>query len=165
MSSISISSPIKSIELIGLNAISRGTVLSYLPVETGDEYNEQTSSQIIRALYKTSFFKDIEVSQDNQVLKIKLQENPHIKYLDVINYSDKVIDEESLNQTLKNMNLSQGNIFNKRQLDKLISQLKASYISKGYYGINITKTIDIDTQNRVGVELDIYEGEVARIIQ
>ncbi len=163
MSSISISSPIKSIELIGLNAISRGTVLSYLPVETGDEYNEQTSSQIISALYKTSFFKDIEVSQDNQVLKIKLQENPHIKYLDVINYSDKVIDEESLNQTLKNMNLSQGNIFNKRQLDKLISQLKASYISKGYYGINITKTIDIDTQNRVGVELDIYEGEVARI--
>ncbi len=163
MSLVSISSPIKSIELIGLNAISRGTVLSYLPVETGDEYNEQTSSQIIRALYKTSFFKDIEVSQDNQVLKIKLQENPHIKYLDIVNYSDKVIDKESLNQILKNMDLSQGKIFNKRQLDKLISQLKASYISKGYYGINITKTIDIDTQNRVGIELNIDEGKVARI--
>lgn len=155
--------PIKSIEILGLDAISRGTVLSYLPVEVGDEYNTEISAQIIRSLYKTSFFKDIEVSQDEQVLKIQLQENPHIKYIDVINYSNKVIDEDSLNQILKSMDLSQGKIFNKRQLDKLISQLKGTYISKGYYSIKITKTIETDAQNRIGIELDIDEGEVARI--
>ncbi|MBT3431909.1 MAG: outer membrane protein assembly factor BamA [Candidatus Thioglobus sp.] len=156
--------PIKSIEILGLSAISRGTVLSYLPVEVGDEYNKQVSTQIIRSLYKTRFFKDIEVSQDDQILKIKLQENPHIKYVDVINYSDKVIDEDSLKQILKSMEISQGKIFNKRQLDKLISQLKGTYISKGYYSIKITKTIEIDAQNRIGIELDIDEGDVARII-
>jgi len=155
--------PIKSIEILGLSAISRGTVLSYLPVEVGDEYNKQVSTQIIRSLYKTRFFKDIEVSQDNQVLKIKLQENPHIKYVDIVNYSDKVINEESIKQILKSMRLSQGNIFNKRQLDKFITQLEGTYISKGYYGIKITKTIETDIQNRVGIELDIDEGEVARI--
>ncbi|HAO98288.1 MAG TPA: outer membrane protein assembly factor BamA, partial [Gammaproteobacteria bacterium] len=74
LSSIAQSAPIKSIEILGLNAISRGTVLSYLPVEAGDDYNKKTSAQIIRALYKTHFFKDIEVSQADQVLKIKLQE-------------------------------------------------------------------------------------------
>ena len=156
--------PIESIEILGLSAISRGTVLSYLPVEVGDEYNKQVSTQIIRSLYKTRFFKDIEVSQDDQILKIKLQENPHIKYVDVINYSDKVIDEDSLKQILKSMEISQGKIFNKRQLDKLISQLKGTYISKGYYSIKITKTIEIDAQNRIGIELDIDEGDVARII-
>ena len=156
--------PIKSIEILGLSAISRGTVLSYLPVEVGDEYNKQVSTQIIRSLYKTRFFKDIEVSQDDQILKIKLEENPHIKYVDVINYSDKVIDEDSLKQILKSMEISQGKIFNKRQLDKLISQLKGTYISKGYYSIKITKTIEIDAQNRIGIELDIDEGDVARII-
>jgi len=83
--------PIKSIEILGLDAISRGTVLSYLPVEVGDEYNTEISAQIIRSLYKTSFFKDIEVSQDEQVLKIQLQENPHIKYIDVINYSTRLL--------------------------------------------------------------------------
>ena len=154
---------IKSIDIIGLNAISRGTVLSYLPVEVGDDYSKKTSAQIIRALYKTHFFKDIEVSQSDQVLEIKLQENPHIKYVELLNYSDKVIEEESIKQVLKSMDLSQGKIFNKRQLDKLISQIEASYISKGYYGIKITKTIEIDDQNRVGIELDINEGEVARI--
>ncbi len=161
--SIALAAPIKSIEILGLNVISRGSVLSYLPVETGDDYNNQTSGQIIRALYKTDFFKDIEVSQEAQILKIKLTENPHIKYIDVINYSNKVIKEESLSQILQNMGLSQGKIFNKRQLDKLISQLKGLYISKGYYGINFTKTVKIDTQNRVGIELDINEGNVAKI--
>jgi len=163
LSSMAQSAPIKSIEILGLNAISRGTVLSYLPVEVGDDYSKKTSTQIIRALYKTHFFKDIEVSQSDQVLKIKLQENPHIKYVELLNYSDKVIKEEAINQVLKSMDLSQGKIFNKRQLDKLISQIEASYISKGYYGIKITKTIEIDDQNRVGIELDINEGEVARI--
>ena len=155
--------PIKSIEIIGLNAISRGTVLSYLPVEVGDEYTNRTSSQVIRALYKTQFFKDIEVSESNQVLKINITENPHIKYVDVLNYSDKVINEESLEQILKSMDLSQGKIFNQRQLEKLVKQLKASYISKGYYGVKISQNIEVDQQNRVGIELDIDEGEVARI--
>ncbi|MDG2396002.1 outer membrane protein assembly factor BamA, partial [Candidatus Thioglobus sp.] len=162
-SSMALADPIKSIEILGLDSISRGTVLSYLPVETGDDYNKQVSGQIIRDLYKTSFFKDIEVSQVDQVLKIKLLENPHIKFVDVLNYSDNVIDEDSLNQILKNMNLAQGNIFNQRKLDQLISQIKSSYISKGYYGIQINKKIEIDAQNRVGIELDINEGEVARI--
>ena len=163
LTSIAQSAPIKSIEILGLNAISRGTVLSYLPVEVGDDYASRTSSQIIRALYKTQFFKDIEVSEADQVLKIKLQENPHIKYIELLNYSDKVIKEESIEQVLSSMDLSQGKIFNQRQLDKLISQLEGTYISKGYYGISITKNIEIDDQNRVGIELDINEGEVARI--
>ena len=163
ITSVALAKPIKSIEILGLDSISRGTVLSYLPVETGDEYNNQVSGQIIRDLYKTNFFKDIEVSQEDDILKINLQENPHIKYMDVLNYSDKVIDEESLAKILKNMDLSQGNIFNKRQLDKLIDQLEATYISKGYYGIKITKKIETDAQNRVGIELDINEGDVAKI--
>lgn len=161
--STALADPIKSIEILGLDSISRGTVLSYLPVETGDDYNSQISGKIIRDLYKTSFFKDIEVSQVDQILKIVLKENPHIKHVDVLNYSDKVINEDSLKQILKNMDLSQGKIFNKRQLDKLIGQLEASYISKGYYGISINKKIEVDTQNRVSIELDISEGDVAKI--
>ena len=103
------------------------------------------------------------MSQDDQVLKINIQENPHIKHIELLNYSDNVIKEEGIKQVLKSMNLSQGKIFNKRELDKLISQIEATYISKGYYGIKITKTIEIDAQNRVGIEVDINEGEVARI--
>ena len=37
--STALADPIRSIEILGLDSISRGTVLSYLPVETGDDYN------------------------------------------------------------------------------------------------------------------------------
>jgi len=155
--------PIKSIEILGLNVVSRGTVLSYLPVETGDEYGKKTSGQIIRALYKTGFFKDIETSQEAGVLKIKLQENPSIKYVEVVNYSDKVLHKDSLELILKSMKLSQGKIFNKQQLNKLVKKLESAYTKNGYYNTKINKTIKTDKHNRVGVKIDIDEGEVAKI--
>ena len=78
--------------------------------------------------------------------------------------SDKVINKDYLSKVLESMNLSQGKIFNKKQLNELIKQMKSSYVSRGYYSIEITKTVEIDVQNRVGIELDVSEGEVARII-
>jgi outer membrane protein insertion porin family len=101
-----------------------------LPVEAGDDYTDQMSKEIISSLYKTQFFKDIEVSEVNQTLKITVIENPHIKYIDLLNHSDKVIDDDALKQVLSSMDLTPGKIFNKRQLNKLIEQLKATYISK-----------------------------------
>lgn len=163
LSLITNAAPIKSIEISGLNAISRGTILSYLPVEVGDEYTQKTSAKIIAALYKTQFFKDIEVTQNNQVLKINIQENPHIKYVELLNYSSKVLDEDSIDEILKSMELTQGKIFNKKNLKIIINQLKATYIAKGYHSIKITEKVEIDNKNRVSVELDISEGEVARI--
>ncbi len=154
---------IKSIEISGLDVISRGTVLSYLPVEVGDEYNQEISAKIIRVLYKTQFFKDIEVTQHDQVLKINVQENPHIKYIELLNYTDKVLVKDRIDEILQVMGLTQGRIFNKKLLNELITELQAAYIAKGYYSAKITETVEVDAQNRVGIELDIYEGKVARI--
>jgi len=161
--SFAFAAPIKNIEILGLNAISRGTVLSYLPVEVGDDYNKTVSTQIIQSLYKTQFFKDIKVEQINDTLQIVLTENPHIKYVDFLNNSEKVVDEDSLKKILTSMDLVQGKIFNKKQLHNLIKQVKAAYIAKGYYNVKITENIEIDAQNRVGIEFDISEGDAARI--
>ncbi len=155
--------PIKNIEILGLNIVSRGAVLNQLPVEAGDEYSKKTSGQIIRALHKTGFFKDIEVSQEEGVLKIKLQENPSIKYVEIDNYSDKVLQKDSVELVLKDMKLAQGMVFNKRQLTKFINNLESAYAVNGYYNVKIIKTIETDKHNRVGIKVDIDEGQVARI--
>jgi outer membrane protein insertion porin family len=158
-----IADTIKNIEILGLGAISRGAVLSNLPVETGDNYDTQVAEQIINDLYKTGFFKDIEVYQEDKVLKIKLLENPHIKYIDILDYSDKVLDEKSLSRIMEDMDLIQGNIFDEKKLDKFITKIEEAYISKGYYNISIIRKIATDTQNRAGIEIKIKEGDPARI--
>ncbi len=157
------SDPIKKIEILGLDVISRGTALSYLPVEVGDNYTTKTLKKIINSLYKTQFFKDIKVNEVNQNLKITVIENPHIKYINLLNYSKEVIDEKIIEKVLSSMNLTTGKVFSKKKLHKLVEQLKAIYINKGYYDVNITEKVEIDSGNRVSIDLDIFEGKVARI--
>ena len=155
---------IKDIDVVGINAISKSTVMSYLPINVGDELNSNTSNQIIKALYKTQLFHDIEVTESEQIITITVSERPHIKHVDVLNYSnDEVLSDKSVELILKDMDLSQGKIFNKRKLLQLTSQLEELYISNGYYNIKISDSVLIDNQNRVEIEINIDEGEVAKI--
>ena len=141
---------IKDIDVVGINAISKSTVMSYLPINVGDELNSNTSNQIIKALYKTQLFHDIEVTESEQIITITVSERPHIKHVDVLNYSnDEVLSDKSVELILKDMDLSQGKIFNKRKLLQLTSQLEELYISNGYYNIKISDSVLIDNQNRV----------------
>jgi outer membrane protein insertion porin family len=157
------SAPITEIQISGLNTISRGTVLNYLPLEVGDNYTQNASDNIIRTLYKTNFFKDIEISQAEGILSVHLTENPSIKYIDILNYSDKVLQKKTLNQTLQDTGLAQGEIFNPQLLKDLITQIKNSYLSKGYYGVKINKKVVTDNKNRVSIKISINEGEVAKV--
>ena len=45
------------IRVEGLSRISAETVFSYLPVGVGDEMDEEKSRHIVKALFKTGFFK------------------------------------------------------------------------------------------------------------
>ena len=75
--------PINKIDFVGLNVISSSSLIDLLPVEIGDQYNEQISNKIIEVLFKTGYFSDIKIDVDNNNLLITLIENPVIKYFDV----------------------------------------------------------------------------------
>lgn len=160
---ISISSnakDIKAIEITGLNSVARGVVLNNIPVERGDEIDTNTSNLIIKSLYKTSLFNDISVLEENSIIKIHLKEKPHIYSIDISGYSDAIIEPEQLNKILKNVKLSEGKIFNERTLKAFIEQLKVRYKEKGYYSMEIKKTITIDNQNRVVIKIEIEENDI-----
>ncbi|MET1161521.1 MAG: POTRA domain-containing protein, partial [Pseudoxanthomonas sp.] len=47
------------IRIDGLQRISTGTVLTYLPIERGDTVDSSKTGEAIRALYRTGFFEDV----------------------------------------------------------------------------------------------------------
>ena len=161
----SLSEVIKKIELNGLNSISRGTVLNYLPVEVQDEFNNSVSNQIIKNLYKTSFFKNITVNFQDGILTINLNENPTIKYFDILNYDEgnKVLTKELIDKILAASKLNIGEIFSEKSLDMLLTDLLTLYEKKGFYNVQVDKKISIDDTNRVGIELDINENDQIKI--
>ena len=106
---------IGSIKLVGLRGIAPSTVFNYLPMKEGDTLTEESSSEAIRALFKTGFFNDVSLQRDGNVLIIKLQERPAIARVKITGNDE--IGEEDLTSALKRTGLSEGRIFNRSLLE------------------------------------------------
>lgn len=155
---------IEKIVIIGLDTISRGTVLSYTPVEVGDQYGLELNNSVSNSLLKTNLFSEVIVTFSNNNLNIKIKENPTIKYIEFKNYKDDlVLNEKIVNSLIANFNLNVGKIFVKDNLNKLIESLKESYRLKAFYKTKISLKTNLDEKNRVGIELLFEEGEQALI--
>ncbi|SFV52226.1 Outer membrane protein assembly factor YaeT precursor [hydrothermal vent metagenome] len=152
---------IKSIQVKGLQSISLGTVLNYLPLEVGDNYLQEDSKKIISSLYKTSFFKNIKVEEKQGEITIIVQENPKVSSLDI--KGNTVIAKENLDRVAKALEISQGSLFSEYKLDKLIQQIESSYLAQGYYSSEIKKEINIKSNNTIDIKINIIEGDAATI--
>ena len=162
--------PINKIDFMGLNVISSTTLISILPVKIGDQYNQNTSDEIIQSLFNTGYFSDINVSSNNDNLTITVSENPYIKYFIVNNIKSnwldtqqRLIDSSSLDEYIESNELSAGNMYTKLKLSDFISLLKSKYTSAGFYNVQIEPNVEIDSQNRIGIDLDITQGKRATI--
>jgi len=163
-SSISRAELISRIEINGLEKISRGSVLNYIPIETGEEFNKGDLDNISNSLLKTNFFTTVETNFSDQVLKINVKENPSIKFIEFKNYKeDLVLNQEIIDALLKNFDLNLGKIFVDANLTKLIENLTELYKTKAFYQTKISIKKLLDEKNRIGIELTFEEGERALI--
>ncbi|MGH8320875.1 MAG: POTRA domain-containing protein, partial [Gammaproteobacteria bacterium] len=152
---------VKKIEIIGLQRISEGTVFDYLPINIGDQINETRIQDAIRALYKTGFFRDVEMRRDGDTLIIIVHERPSIANFAVT--GNKMIKSDDLYKNLSKAGLSQGQIFNQVTLDGFIQDLTDQYYSHGKYGVIIRPAVTDVGDNRVNVAVKISEGTTAKI--
>jgi outer membrane protein insertion porin family len=154
---------IEDIKVEGLQRISAGTVFNYLPVRVGDELDSQQSANIIRTLYKTGFFKDVRLEREGDVLIISVVERPAVASIDI--EGNKNIETEELLQALKDIGLAPGRVFNRFVLDKIEQELRRQYFAQGKYGVKLKTTVTPLERNRVAINIDITEGETAKIKQ
>jgi len=152
---------IKDIRLEGLQRIAAGTVFNYLPLQVGDVLDAQATQEAISALFKTGLFKNIVLKRDESVLIIVVEEQPTIAQITLT--GNKAIDSEQLLQALKPLDFAEGRLFNQSLLDKVELELQRQYFNLGQYAVGIETTVTPLDRNRVGIQIDISEGEVARI--
>lgn len=154
---------VQDIQVKGLQRISLGTTFNYLPIKVGESLDETNASEIIRALYKTGFFEDIQLSREDNVLVIHVEERPSIAKIEV--FGNEELDTEQLNDALKTIGLTEGHIFNLSLLDQIEQELHQQYFSLGKYGVKIESKLEKLERNRVNVTIDINEGDAAKIKQ
>lgn len=153
---------VKEIRVEGLQRISAGTVFNYIPVKVGDLMTPELSRLAIRKLFKTGFFRDVRLEREGNVLVIQVVERPTITKITI--EGSKEISEEDLKQTMKQLGLAEGRVFNRSLLDKVERELKKTYYNVGKYSARITTTVTPLERNRVMLQLDISEGRKSAIV-
>ncbi|TFV99514.1 outer membrane protein assembly factor BamA [Oxalobacteraceae bacterium OM1] len=154
---------VKDIRVEGIQRTEAGTVFSYLPVRVGDTYTDEKGSAAIKALYATGFFKDVRIEVEGNVLVVMVEERPAIASVDFSGI--KAFDKDQLTKALKEIGLGESRIFDKALLDRAEQELKRQYLSRGYYGVQVTTTVTPIERNRVNVTFAVDENDIARIKQ
>jgi outer membrane protein insertion porin family len=149
------------IRIDGLQRISAGTVLTYLPIERGDTVTSSRVGDAIRALYKTGFFQDVRLDRQDNILVVTVVERPAINKLTVTGNKD--IKTEQLMTGLKDIGLSEGDTFDRLSLDRVTQELIKQYNNRGKYNVEITPTVSPLDRNRVDITIAIKEGKAAKI--
>lgn len=155
---------VSDIKIEGLERIPDGTLLNYLPVHVGDPFDTSQVAYAIKQLFKTGFFKDVKLARDGDVLVVQVVERPAIADVKFDGNSD--IDDEQLEEILKDIGIVKGRVFNPSALDRIEQGLKQqAYYSQGKYAVRIETKVKELERNRVSIDIKISEGVIALIKQ
>lgn len=152
---------IEDIRVEGLQRISAGTVFNFLPVKVGDEMTDNDARGIIRSLYKSKYFNDVQLEQQDNILVIKVQERPAISSIELVGNKD--MDSAELLKSLRELGFGEGQVFEQAMLERVELELERQYFSRGKYGVAIESEVTPLSRNRVAIRITMAEGVVATI--
>ena len=151
---------VNQIEINGNKRVSDETIKVYGEIKkVGSDFSRLDLDNILKNLYSTNFFEDIDIEINNNKLSINLNEYPLINEIILIGEPNKKISE----QIIKIISLKEKNSFIKNNLSKDINLIKKLYSSLGYKLSNIeTKVRKID-ENNYDIAIEIDKGNLTKI--
>lgn len=154
---------ISDIRVNGLQRVSAGSVFGALPLNVGEQVDDQSLVEATRALFKTGFFQDIQLGRDGNVLVVTVVERPSVSSIKI--EGNKAIKTEDLLKGMEKAGLAEGEIFQRATLEGIRNELLRQYVSQGRYSAEIQAEAIPQPRNRVALKITILEGTVAAIKQ
>jgi outer membrane protein insertion porin family len=151
------------IQFQGLHRIPLSTAQSYLPVHAGARINTASSTKIIQALFKTGFFKNVNLLRRGSTLIIRVQERPTISEISLS--GNKVIKSKALLKVLQKVHIAEGYAYNRSTIKEIESALLAQYYSHGLYNAHVHIQAKKGVNKSVALKVSIAEGASAKIKQ
>ncbi len=158
LNSYSLDNSIDSINVTGTQRIDTETIISYSSVNKEDIYTEQLGNQVLKNLFNTNLFSNIEISFDDNVLNINVKENPTINLVSF--KGNKKINDEDL---FIEISLKERSIYSRARVKKDIERMLSLYQRSGRLSTEINPTVEILDNNRINLVYKISESEITEV--
>ena len=142
---------LKALNMVRFSQIYR--LLSFISLSEGSSYIDSDLNIILKDLYKTGFFSNVQVSNREGVLVISVEEN---SILNLIGFEgNKRFDDEILNEIVS---LKKNQIYSKKIVSEATTKLMELYKTQGRFAASIVpKVVELDGK-RVDLVFEIDEG-------
>ena len=152
---------VSDIRIIGLQRVSTGSIFNVIPISVGDRIDLRKSTDIVRSLFSTEQFDDIQISKDGNTLIISVIERPSISAIEIS--GNKALKTEQLLESLDDVGIKEGEVYKRSTLEKVKSELVRSYASNGRYGAGVQIDEILKPRNRIDINIEVDEGNSAKI--
>jgi len=158
---------VDKIEIIGIDRVSRETVLYYLTTREGDYFSDELLKKDFQVLWSTGFFSNIKIEQlegtKGKTIRITLEENPVVK---TIAYkTGKKVKEDDIVNKLKEKDeyILPYSYYSPYKIQKVKRTIEDLLTEKGL----VAAKVDVDSakkgKNEVDVLFKIDEGPKVRV--
>ena len=154
------SETIKRIEISGNKRISDETIIIFSDIELNKEITKSKLDKALKNLYQTNFFRNIIFNFENQILYLKVEENPIIENLQI-----EGIKKQSLVEFIKDkIQLAEMKSFNEELLSADLDLINNILKTNGFYFTKISSSKSVnDELNTVDLKINISLGDKAKI--
>ena len=151
---------IKKFDISGNQRISDETIIIFSEIKLNDEITKSKLDNAIKKLYKTNFFRNIVINFKDQILYLKVEENPIIENLQI-----EGIKKQSLVEFIKGkMNLAEMRSFDQELLSADLDLINNILKTNGFYFAEISSSKNVnDELNTIDLKINILLGEKAKI--
>ena len=162
LTAISYAEVISDINVTGNKRISKETLIVFGEISKGSDYSQDDLNIILKKIYATNFFKNINISIENSILNINVVENPIISSVEFNGIRSEKLREFIMDK----ISLKERSSFMQSKFLNDLSFVKNTLTSTGYYFAEIdTKSILNEELNSIQIIYDVNLGSKAEIGQ
>jgi len=150
---------INKIIISGNDRISSETIKMFSNVEINNEISNNDINSILKNLYQTNYFEDINLNFKNNILIINVKEYPIIQSINYLGIKSKNIIKQITEGNLIREKSPYNISLLKKEKDRITKKIK----ELGYYQSNVETTLENFDNNLVNINFNISLGDKAKI--